>query len=238
MKKIIIAALLAIVVGAPASAQNYRNSRYYNNRTDRLDYRDGRSSSSWWSYDNFADNYVGIRVGPSFTTVNSDQPELDGGSSKTGLNVGLAVGTAISNHAPLFLETGIYYTEKGGKGLHDGSKFMYNLDYLEIPLLFKYRHAFDSHFKIEPFFGGYFAVGVGGKIKNFGAREAYSSFGDGALDQPQFKRLDGGLKMGCGISYDMFYAEVGYDLGLSNICHDYFDTSKNSALTVNLGVNF
>lgn len=238
MKKSIIAALLAIIFAAPASAQSYRNSRYYNSRTDRLDYGGSRHSTPLWDFDNFADSYVGIRVGPTFTTVSSDQPELDGGSSKTGLNVGLAIGKAVSNHAPLFVETGLYYTEKGGKGVHAGSKFVYNLDYLEIPFVFKYRHAFDDHMKIEPFFGGYFAVGVGGKIKNFGAREAYSSFGSGSLDQPQFKRCDGGLKLGCGVSYDMFYAELGYDIGLSNICHDYFDTSKNGALTLNLGVNF
>lgn len=44
--------------------------------------------------------------------------------------------------------------------------------------------------------------------------------------------------LGCGIGYDMFYADLTYDIGLANICHDTFDTSHNGALMLNVGVNF
>ena len=44
--------------------------------------------------------------------------------------------------------------------------------------------------------------------------------------------------MGCGVAYDMFYADLTYDVGLANICHDEFDTSHNGCLTLNFGVNF
>ena len=63
------------------------------------------------------DTYFGFRVGPAFTTVNSDNPYRDGGKMKTGLNVGVAAGFALTDRAPLFLESGIYYVEKGGKKL-------------------------------------------------------------------------------------------------------------------------
>ena len=53
-----------------------------------------------------------------------------------------------------------------------------------------------------------------------------------------FRRGDGGLRLGCGVQYDMFYADLTYDIGLANICHDTFDTSHNGGLQLNFGVNF
>ena len=221
MKKIILGALAALLSTTTVFAQHYRESRFYNQNTNRLDYSDSR--------------YFGFRVGLAFTTVNSDDALLDGGSTKTGLNIGVAAGFPVTYSAPLFIETGLYYTEKGGNGSTTGKKFKYNLDYLEVPIVFKYKYNVDNHFAVEPFLGGYLALGVGGKIKNFGDRKAYSSFGD---EDYTFQRFDGGLKLGVGASYDLFYAELAYDLGLSNICHDDFDASHNRALFLNVGVNF
>ena len=86
---------------------------------------------------------------------------------------------------------------------------------------------------IQPVLGGYVACGVGGKIKNYGDRVATSSFSSDC-----FKRLDGGLRLGCGMAYDLFYADLTYDIGLANICHDEFDSSHNGCLTLSIGVNF
>ena len=171
-------------------------------------------------------------MGPSFSSVSSDNDFLDGSSTKTGLNVGVAVGFGVSPYVPLFFESGLYYTEKGGKGKDD---FKFSLNYLEVPFVLKYIHNFDRSFSIQPFFGGYVAAGVGGKIKDYYYRESYSAFGD---DIDQFKRFDGGLRMGVGVQYDMFYADLTYDLGLANIGHDDFDDTKNSALMLNVGINF
>ena len=109
----------------------------------------------------------------------------------------------------------------------------YNINYIEIPLVLKYKYNIDPHFSLQPFFGGYFALGVGGKIKNFEQREAQNSFND-----DNFRRVDGGLRLGCGVQYDMVYADLTYDIGLANICHDTFDTSHNGGLQLNFGVNF
>lgn len=166
--------------------------------------------------------------------MSSDDKTLDGGNAQTGLNVGAVVGIALSDRAPVFFETGLYYTEKGGKKkLDDGKKMTYDLNYLEVPLTVKYAYPIDDHFSIQPFAGGYLACGVGGKIKNYREREADPSF-----SSDRFKRFDGGLRLGCGVAYDMFYADLTYDVGLANICHDEFDTSHNGCLTLNFGVNF
>lgn len=236
MKKIIIIALAA-TVSLVAGAQNYQHSKYYNGRTDRLDYgnRYGSTSNTRWARNiNTGDCYYGLRIGSAFSTVNSDDSQLDGGDSQTGLTVGAVVGLPLTYRVPLYFETGIYYTEKGGKkDISDGKKMTYDLNYIEVPLTLKYIYSPDGHFSVQPLFGGYIACGVGGKIKNFNNREAQNSFSD-----DNFKRFDGGLRLGCGIGYDVFYMDLTYDIGLSNICHDTFDTSHNGCLSLNFGVNF
>lgn len=231
MKRLLLSVGLGLVALTTAQAQHYRSSRYYNQQTGRLDYRQSYRPGYWHD----GTTYYGLRVGPAFATVNSDDRYLDGSNMKTGLNVGLAAGFNIARYAPLFMETGLYYTEKGGRGKADGNRFTYSLNYLEVPLVMKYKYHVDRSLSVEPFLGGYVACGVGGKVKDFGQREAYSSFSSSPYS---FERFDGGLRMGCGLSYDLFYAELGYDLGLANISHDDFDTSRTGALMFTVGVNF
>lgn len=151
----------------------------------------------------------------------------------SGFNVGIVGGIQLAEATPLFLEGGLYYTEKGGKGYHGGDKFTYDLNYLEIPIVVKYKYFFDNAMALQPFFGGFLACGVGGKVKNYGAREAFSSF-----SSDYFKRFDGGIRLGCGFSYTNFYLELAYDFGLANICHDTFDKSHTGCFYATLGVDF
>jgi hypothetical protein len=221
MKRMMIA-MLSLVLTVPALAQ-YGRPHYYSRPPVRSDYRPYQHP----------DVYFGLRLGGALSTVNSDDPYLDGGSMKSGLNVGMVVGFQMGYHAPVYFETGLSYIEKGGEGSFEGSKFTYGLNYLETPLVVKYKHHFDPNFSIQPFLGGYMSVGVGGKIKDFNHRQAYSSF-----DNEGFNRFDGGLKIGCGVQFGLLYGEVGCDIGLANISHDYFDTSRTTSLYTTIGLNF
>ena len=216
MKRFMTLALVAIAT-LTATAQTYSGSSFYDRENPM-----GTGSM-----------YYGFRIGPTFSTVNSDDANLDGGNSQTGLTLGAVMGFQLSDDIPLFLETGLSYTEKGGKKTLAGKKMTYDLNYLEIPILVKYIYDIDGHFSVQPLFGGYLSYGISGKIKNFGERHAQDSFSD-----TTFKRFDGGLRIGCGVGYDLFYADLSYDIGLSNICHDTFDTSHNGCLYLNFGVNF
>lgn len=181
--------------------------------------------------------YYGLRLGLALSAVNSDDDRLDGGSVQAGLNLGAIIGFQLSPAAPVYLETGLFYTEKGGKGKVEGVKFTYDLNYLELPIIAKYKYDVDGDLSVQPFAGGYLSYGVGGKVKNFGRtkdeRATYSSF-----SEDFFKRFDGGLRIGCGLEYQMIYAEMAYDFGLSNICHSDFDSSHNGCFYINCGVNF
>lgn len=144
MKKITFLLMALLLIAMPSSAQHYTQSRYYNKQTGHLDY--GRH------YNDFPDSYFGFRIGPSFSYVNSDDSRLDGGNWQTGLNVGVVAGVALSNAQPLYLEGGLFYTEKGGKkDLTNDKKMTYNLNYIEIPLVLKYKYNIDPHFSLQPF---------------------------------------------------------------------------------------
>ena len=222
-----IAALL--LSATAAHSQAYTKSIYYNERTGHLDYSSGKRESFFGR----GVDYYGLRLGPSFSTVNSDDPTLDGGSSLTNINFGAVAGLSLSQSTPLFVEGGLYYIKKGGKTLYEGKKMTYNLNYIEVPITVKYVFDMTEGFTMQPYAGGYFAYGVGGKIRNYGDRVAVNSF-----SKQYFKRFDSGLRFGLGLGYNQFYAEINYDLGLTNICHDEFDTSHNGCLSINFGVNF
>lgn len=230
MKKIILLSL-ALVATLTASAQYYPEGRPIPPRHRYGNSYNHRSSNNYFG----DDTYYGFRLGLNVASVHSDAAILDGSDSRTGLDVGAVIGTRLTSAAPLYFETGLSYTEKGGKGTYQGDKFTYRLDYLELPLVLKYKYAVSPDVTIEPFAGGYLALGVGGKIKNYGAREAYSSFSD---DNATFKRFDGGLRIGCGASFDMLYLGLSYDIGLANIGHDDFDDTRTGCLNLNIGVTF
>lgn len=211
MKKLILS-IMAAILTIPALAQYYETTQEYKKE---------------YLY------YYGLRLGLNMSTVNSDDSDLDGGNIQAGLNLGALVGFQLSPQAPVYLESGLFYTEKGGKGKNQGKKFIYNLNYLEIPIVIKYKFDVDGDFSVHPFAGGYMAWGIGGRIKNYGDRETYKTFSD-----TTFKRFDGGIRLGCGFEYQILYGEMAYDLGIANIGHDDFGSSKNGCFSINFGVNF
>ena len=224
---LIMLTLLLCAAGQPVSAQRHR----YTPPAPRRPATTGRNSRRHYYFDE--NLYTNMSVGLSAAHVNSDNPLLDGGSSQTGLNVGLHLGFGITPMAPLFFETGLEYAEKGGKGMKGDSKTTFDLNYLEVPLVLKYIAPVAPRTTIEPYLGGYLACGVGGKIKEYGSRTTYSSFGDGA-----FKRFDGGIRAGIGARFDLFCVDLGYDFGLSNIGDDAFDDAHNGAFYARVGLTF
>ena len=175
------------------------------------------------------DSYFGFRIGLGVATVNADDYYLDGGSPKAGLNVVFTAGIQMVPTTPIYLETGLSYTEKGGK---NGSNTI-NMNYLEVPLLLKYQHNIGALTSIQPFLGVYCGAGISGRIKEMNQHQSYSSFSDDA-----FKRFDGGVRLGCGLQFDHLYAELGYDIGLANVSRDDFNTAHTGCFFANVGVNF
>lgn len=189
--------------------------------------RHGNEYVVWHSY------YFGLRMGLNASHVASDSPILDGSGVKSGLNLGFAAGTQVTYRAPLFLESGLYYSKKGGKSGSGNNKLTYSLNYLEMPLIIKYKHFVGNQMSVQPYAGCYLALGIDGDIKNYGSRTTFSSYED-----DYFKHFDGGLKIGCGVGFNMLYVDASYDIGLANVGKDTFDDAHTGCFTLNIGVNF
>ncbi len=221
MKKIFLLFFSAIFISMAADAQSYQTDRLTN------------------GYKTFPKNYYGFRIGLSYAHISGNNaPDSDfdhtcGRRSK--LNIGFAYGKGLSSSTPLYIETGLYYTAKGGRNKDTDERWDYNLDYLELPLVLKYMYVSGGGFGAHIFFGGYFACGISGSIKNYEYELSHSSFSD---QQNAYRRFDAGLKFGLGVSYSFIYLEFAYDLGLANINHNSFYAVHNRSAIFNLGVNF
>jgi len=168
--------------------------------------------------------YYGVRMGLNIANISGD---YDGNwGSKTGFNFGGVVGLRVSQTTPIFLESGLYYTERGAK---DGDEKV-GLTYLEIPLLIKYGIQATDDIAVLPYLGPAFGFGIAGKVKP-GNESSFSS--DGGFNRP-----DVGFKIGCGAEYNMLYLEAGYQFGMANILDDDNKTAHGNAFFINFGVNF
>ena len=178
--------------------------------------------------------YWGVRMGANFANISGDYTSDLG--TKTGINLAGVVGLRLSNTNPIFLESGLYYTERGGK---EGSKLKVGLTYLEVPILIKYGIQATDDIAVLPFIGPYFSFGFAGKSKweSGGLKYSEGSYSKDALDGG-FNHADMGFKLGCGAEYNMLYLELGYQIGVANIAKNDDLTRHGNAFFINFGVNF
>lgn len=217
MKRFFAIALLGIFTALGANAQ-YRGGY--------AGYSPVMPSRRIGDYYSWNRPYVGFRLGGAFSTMRGDKYN----SMQNGFTASVVGGLPMSHYIPLAVEAGFSYTEKGGRENDQSAK----LDYIEIPLVIKYKAYVGRGVTIEPFAGGYAALGVGGQLKDKRYQTATSSFGG---VETQYRRGDAGLKFGCGLGIDFFYAELGYELGMTNISHSNYYDAHNGAFTLTVGVN-
>ena len=164
--------------------------------------------------------YYGVRFGGTVASLNGDVSV----GSKLGMTLAGVIGLRLSSSTPVFLESGVYYTQRGAK---DGNIEITHNN-LEIPLVIKYGFKANEHIAVLPFVGPYFAYAVSSDWKK--------KTENAANYRP--KRNNVGFKLGCGAEYNKIYAEVGYQFGVTNFLDDDDFSAHNNALFFNLGVNF
>lgn len=173
--------------------------------------------------------YFGGRLGMAVSTLTGD---VDMGA-RVGLTLGAVIGMQVNES--VFLESGLYYSERGAK---DGSDYVH-LNTIEIPVVAKYGIMATDDIALLPFLGPVFSYGIGGKTKILGTK--YSTYND--LSHSNFS-----IKLGCGIEYKSLYGEIGYQIGVTNLFDDDVQnfgnatgsdfTTHSNALLINVGVNF
>ena len=188
--------------------------------------------------------YWGARFGFTAATLSGD---LDMGA-KVGLTLAGIVGLRVSDTNPVFVESGLYYTERGGK---DGSftagpngtgtvdRVGYNC--LEIPIVVKYGFKVADGVAILPYLGPYFSYAISGKTKQSateGVSGKVGTFEEKEALTGGLNRANMGIKLGAGIEYNKLYLELGYQIGITNICKYDDYSGRSNAFTCNFGVNF
>ena len=176
--------------------------------------------------------YWGVRFGLTGASLGGD---LDLGM-KTGMTLAGVIGLRASDSTPVFIESGLYYTERGAK---DGDRRV-GYNNLEIPLVVKYGIKATDDVAVLPFFGPYFSYAFNGKTKPGidGENKSVGTFDEKKAFTGGLKRANMGFKLGCGAEYNKLYLEIGYQFGITNVCKDDNKSSHSNALFVNFGVNF
>jgi len=166
--------------------------------------------------------YYGARMGLALGSLTGD---AEASGWKAGFTLAGIIGLRLSETAPVFLESGLYFTQRGGK---DGS-YTVDVNCLEIPILVKYGIKATDNIALLPFAGPYFAYGIGGQMKtDAGKTSSYDLL----------NRRDMGVKLGCGVEYNLLYAEIAYQFGLVNIADNDNLSIHANQVSVNFGVNF
>ena len=168
--------------------------------------------------------YYGVRIGLNVASFGGDDLGL---GSKVGMNLAGVIGLRVSNSAPVFLESGLYYSEKGGK--EDNVTVSYNN--LEIPILVKYGFKASDNIAILPFLGPTFGYAIKSKTNIKGNGTDISA-------DTKMRRPNMGFKLGVGAEYDNIYLEAGYQFGITNINKSDNFTTRANNFFVNFGVNF
>lgn len=157
---------------------------------------------------------LGVRAGLNVASLSASE---GGGStsSKLSFQVGGSVQYNVAESLPLYLESGLYFTGKGGKA----GDAKINLVYLQIPVLVNYHIGLrGSGVDIVPYAGLYYGLGIHGKGKV--GDEKADLFGD----EGGVKRSDLGIRIGAGVEFlKSYYAGLGYDFGLTNTLKDSDD---------------
>ncbi|MBL7857497.1 MAG: PorT family protein [Cyclobacteriaceae bacterium] len=172
------------------------------------------------------------KLGSSYATValsdnikNDFTPYTDYGY-KIGFILGAAVEFPIVGDK-LFLQPELLFHQKGWEettdyfGLYESS---YTLNYLELPVLFKYKLG---NFYLNA--GPSIAFGIGGKYKESYSYQGFSEDYDGKIkfgDEPDFYEgddyyidngLDFGAQFGAGVKAGPIIIDLRFGMGLSNL---------------------
>ena len=166
--------------------------------------------------------------------------------------MGFAYQQPLLRTLPLYLETGLYLTGRGGSvnasnfdlGFDEelSGKVKFNMLYLQVPVVVSWHFNVRS-VSIQPLAGVFYGFGIHGKAKFKGEKaDLFKStdLGDGAEEEAMFKRSDLGLHFGANVTFKKHYnVSLGYDLGLLNILKDADEVkAKNGSFFVSLGYNF
>lgn len=194
------------------------------------------------------DNFCSVRAGVNFASLISDDYSTD---SQAGFNAALLYNIALTQSAPVYLQSGLALEMKGARnsGLISTSETTHFKSYgFEIPLVVTFDIVINKAMAIVPEFGLYYSFAFAGSME--GGGEFYRPFKDldivtpagEIIGEPLFHRSDFGLRAGLSFRYMRCLIGFAYDAGLINYftkeLRDAGFQSTTGAWSINLGYRF
>ena len=199
------------------------------------------------SAQNYEKNILGVRAGLNLSSYSISA----GGASistdsRASFHVAVTDQILLHRSLPLYLETGIGFSSRGGRAAAEIYGDIYNMTmrpfYMQVPLLVNYHFHIRDLLTIQPFAGIYGGVGIRGAMKTeYGNEDMFSA--------PGFlSRMDFGVRAGAGFVIRRIYLGISYDIGCRDLFRggEFFGYAlqpesaeiRNNCLTVNIGYNF
>ena len=180
-------------------------------------------------------NILGVRAGVNVSTcaISIEDVRINTGS-RAGFHFAVTDQILLHRSLPLYLETGIGFSSRGGRAAAE--------IYMQVPLLVNYHFHIRDLLTIQPFAGIYGGVGIRGAMKTeYGNEDMFSA--------PGFlSRMDFGVRAGAGFVIRRIYLGISYDIGCRDLFRggEFFGYAlqpesaeiRNNCLTVTIGYNF
>ncbi len=180
----------------------------------------------------------GIRAGMNVSNMTyKDEGFSEKGSAHVGYHLGFIVDAPVFRDN-LYIQPGLYLTQKGYRENDGDDKYKELPTYLDIPILISGRYTLGCA-QLQLNFGPYFACGLFGDAKESMHSWKYSEklFSSDGYD---YKRFDAGLSIGAGVLLSHHYY-IGFqcEIGMVDLYKDDDGESlKNRNCMITVGYNF
>lgn len=160
-------------------------------------------------------NLLGVRAGLELSYIRAAGEYVYGTTApRMGFRLGVADQVLLWRSIPLYVETGVHFSSRGGR--HAGISF--RPMYFQVPLLATWRFHPGKRLRIRPFAGVCYGVGIGGMARtDDGWSELFGS--DGIL-----RRSDLTLRAGAEVSWRRICLSAGFDAGSLDLLRPDYQT--------------
>ena len=160
-------------------------------------------------------NLLGVRAGLELSYIRATGEYVYGTTNpRTGFRLGVSDQVLLWRGIPLYVETGVHFSSRGGR--FNGVSF--RPMYMQIPLLATWRFRLGERVSIRPYAGVCYDVGIGGKART---PEGWDDlFGNAGF----IRRSDLTLRAGAEVSWRRICLSAGFDAGSLDLLRPDYQT--------------
>ena len=160
-------------------------------------------------------NLLGVRAGLELSYIRATGEYVYGTTNpRSGFRFGVSDQVLLWRGIPLYVETGVHFSSRGGR--FNGVSF--RPMYLQLPLLATWRFRLGERVSIRPYAGVCYDVGIGGKART---PEGWNDlFGNTGF----IRRSDLTLRAGAEVSWRRICLSAGFDAGSLDLLRPDYQT--------------